>query len=207
MTASFTDLRTSRHAVKVFDTEYKIPREELLSLIDEASTAPSSVNMQPWRVLVVDTPEGKEKLRPFVRFNTRQNDTSSAMIVLMGDTRCHDYAEEITQKQVDQGLMPAEVRSMILDAYLPYYEQADHEKMTRLLNLDCGLWAMQFMLAARERGLDTCPMGGFDRYEALEAFGIDTQRYMPIMLIAVGKSNYTSHPTLRLEAERITQFA
>ena len=41
--------------------------------------------MQPWRFLVVESDEGKDKLRPLIRFNTRQNDTSAAMVVIFGD--------------------------------------------------------------------------------------------------------------------------
>jgi nitroreductase len=31
--------------------------------------------MQPWRFVVVESEAGKEKLKPLIRFNTRQNET------------------------------------------------------------------------------------------------------------------------------------
>lgn len=34
--------------------------EEMLTMIQEATTAPSSVNMQPWRFVVVESEAGKE---------------------------------------------------------------------------------------------------------------------------------------------------
>ena len=43
----------------------KIPREELLEILDKTVTAPSSVNMQPWRFVVVESEEGKEKVETF----------------------------------------------------------------------------------------------------------------------------------------------
>ena len=54
-------------------------------MIAKATKAPSSVNMQPWRFVVVESDEAKAKLRPLIQFNTNQNDTSSAMIVILRD--------------------------------------------------------------------------------------------------------------------------
>ena len=58
----FFDVIRNRRSVKYYDESVKIPREEILEMLDEANIAPSSCNFQPWRYIVVDTPEGKEKL-------------------------------------------------------------------------------------------------------------------------------------------------
>ena len=67
----------------MYDETHKISHEEMLTMIQEATTAPSSVNMQPWRFVVVESEAGKEKLKPLIRFNTRQNETSSAMLLIL----------------------------------------------------------------------------------------------------------------------------
>ena len=66
---------------------------KFLEMLDEANIAPSSCNFQPWRYIVVDTPEGKEKLGK-ANFNKTQNDTSSAMIILLGDLSYFDKFDE-----------------------------------------------------------------------------------------------------------------
>lgn len=43
----FNEVLNSRKSVKVFDENYKIPREEMDEIITKATKAPSSVNMQP----------------------------------------------------------------------------------------------------------------------------------------------------------------
>ena len=60
----FSDIVYNRRSIRNFDPSVKIPREELLEILDKTVTAPSSVNMQPWRFVVVDSEEGKEKLTP-----------------------------------------------------------------------------------------------------------------------------------------------
>lgn len=92
----FENIVFERKSVRVYDETVKIPHEEMLAMIDEAVTAPSSVNMQPWRFVVVESEAEKAKLQPLLRFNTRQNATSSAMILIFGDLQCYEYGETIT---------------------------------------------------------------------------------------------------------------
>lgn len=68
----FSAITFGRKSVRVYDETVKISHEEMLTMIQEATTAPSSVNMQPWRFVVVESAEQKAKLKPLIRFNTRQ---------------------------------------------------------------------------------------------------------------------------------------
>ena len=52
-------------------------------IITKATQAPSSVNMQPWRIAVVESDEMKEKLKESFGFNSRQLTTSSAMLIIL----------------------------------------------------------------------------------------------------------------------------
>lgn len=52
-----------RHSVRKFDPTVKISRDELQDMIREATTAPSACNLQSWHFVIIDTPEGKEKLK------------------------------------------------------------------------------------------------------------------------------------------------
>ena len=83
----FSDIVYNRRSIRNFDPSVKIPREELLEILDKTVTAPSSVNMQPWRFVVVDSEEGKEKLTPFVSYNGVQNETSSAMVLIFAESK------------------------------------------------------------------------------------------------------------------------
>jgi nitroreductase len=91
----FSDIAFGRKSIRLYDENFKISQEEMLEMIQEATTTPSSVNMQPWRFVVVESEEAKAKLKPLIRFNTRQNDTSSAMVLIFGDMQCYEHGEEI----------------------------------------------------------------------------------------------------------------
>ena len=53
---TFTDVMLGRKSIRVYDENVKISQLEMLQMIEEATTAPSSVNMQPWRFVVVESP-------------------------------------------------------------------------------------------------------------------------------------------------------
>ena len=197
----FTDILEGRRSVRNYDPNVKISKEEMLDMLNEAAKAPSSVNMQPWRFLIVQSDEGKETLKPLIRFNRKQNKTSSAMIVVFGDMQCYERAGQIYNGAADKGLMPKLMAKAQLAAVVPTYKKASREKMNDIVKIDSSLFAMQFMLVARSHGYDTNPIGGFEEDRVADAFGIDSQRYVPALIIAVGKASAPGHQSVRLPVD------
>lgn len=175
-------------------------------MIDEAAKAPSSVNLQPWRFVIVESEEAKAKLKPLIRFNTLQNETSSAMILIFGDLKCQEYAQEIYQEAVNRGLMPQKVMEKQLAAIVPMYDSLNKAQMERIVQIDASLVAMQLMLVARSHGYDTNPIGGFDADQLAAAFDLDEERFHPVMILSIGKAMETGYESVRLSAEKITSF-
>ncbi|NBJ42917.1 nitroreductase family protein [Enterococcus hirae] len=202
----FSSVVFGRKSVRVYDETVKISHEEMLEMIQETTTAPSSVNMQPWCFVVAESEEAKAKLKPLIRFNTRQNDTSSAMVMIFGDMNCYEYGEEIYDQAVAEGKMPAEVRDQQLAAILPYYQNFTREQMNDVVKIDASLAAMQFMLVARSHGYETNPIGGFEADQLAEAFDLDKERYVPVMILSVGKAVEEGYESVRLAPEKITTF-
>lgn len=200
----FVDIVKGRRSVRHYDEDFKISQEELREIIAEASLAPSSANMQSWRVVVVDTPEGKEKLKPLVRFNTLQNDTSSAMLLIFGDTKSYLYAEEIFNTAVEQGKMPPEVRNSQLETILSIYPTLSKEMKVEIAKIDSSLFAMQLMLVARAHGYDTNPMAGFEADQLAKTFELDEERYTPVMILSIGKAKVAGYESIRLSTDKIS---
>ena len=205
-TNDFNEITFRRKSIRAYDETVKISQEEMLEMIAEATKALSSVNMQPWRFVVVESDEAKAKLLPLVRFNGSQNNTSSAMILIFGDMNCHEYGEEIYGQAVAEGKMPSEVRDQQLAAILPYYQNFTKQEMNDVVKIDSSLAAMQFMLVARAHGYDTNAIGGFEADQLAEAFGMDKERYVPVMILSVGKAVDQGYESVRLAADKVTTF-
>ncbi|SET21775.1 nitroreductase family protein [Paenibacillus sp. NFR01] len=206
-TNDFNEIVYGRRSIKTYDPSVEISREEMTQILEEASTAPSSINMQPWRFLVIDTNEGKEKLAPLARFNKEKVLQASAVIAIFGDMKNIEYAEEIYGKAVELGYMPQEVKDYQLNAFKPYYETMPAEAMRDIVLLDAGLVSMQLMLVARAHGYDTNPIGGYEKDQIAEAYGLDKERFLPVMLLTIGKAASEGFTSYRLPVDTTTTWA
>ena len=54
---------------------------------------------------------------------------------------------------------------------------------------EAGAVCTSIMLLAKEKGLETCCIGNFDKAKTAELLGVDTSRYSLLYLIAIGPSS------------------
>jgi nitroreductase len=200
----FIDVIRERRSVRAYDPTMQISREEMTEILEQATLAPSSSNLQPWRFLVIDKPELKEKLLP-ITFNQQQVVEASAVIAVLGDVESYKKAEKIYGQAVEKGFMPADTAKSFIERTVGMYSKLPPEVARQIVYTDGGLISMQLMLVARSKGYDTVPMGGYDKAKLVEAFGI-SERYVPVMLIAIGKATKPGHPTTRLPIEEVAFF-
>ncbi|MEC1751668.1 nitroreductase family protein [Bacillus mojavensis] len=205
-TNDFMEIMKGRRSIRNYDPTVKISKEEMTEILEEATTAPSSVNAQPWRFLVIDSPEGKEKLAPLASFNQTQVTTSSAVIAVFADMNNADYLEDIYSKAVELGYMPQEVKDRQIAALTAHFEKLPAQVNRETILIDGGLVSMQLMLTARAHGYDTNPIGGYDKENIAEAFGLDKERYVPVMLLSIGKAADEGYASYRLPVDTIAEW-
>lgn len=198
---SYSDVLAGRRSVRVYDSSYRLERNELEALIQEATLAPSSANLQPWRFLIIDDPKLQEELFPIANAQ-EQVRTASAVIAILGDLQFHEHVEEIYEEAVARGYMTQEIKDSFVARISGMMPALSEQQRKEIALFDGGLVTMQLMLSARARGLDTVPMAGFDKDKFKEAFAIP-DRYAPLLLVAVGKAAKEGHPTTRLPVERV----
>ncbi|MDX1260154.1 nitroreductase family protein [Exiguobacterium sp. K1] len=202
----FMEIVKGRRSIRNYDTNVKISKEEMTQILEEATLAPSSVNMQPWRFLVIDSEEGKATLAPLAKFNQVQVETSSAVIAVFGDMKAIDQLENIYDTAVEKGLMPQEVRDRQVPAIQGMYENVPASALKDSILIDSGLVSMQLMLVARAHGYDTNPIGGYEKDQIAEAFGMEKNRYVPVMLLSIGKAVDAGYPSVRLPINDIADW-
>ncbi|GGH20428.1 nitroreductase family protein [Paenibacillus segetis] len=203
---NYKEIITSRRSVRVYDPAVKISREEMTEILEEATLAPSSVNLQPWRFLVVDSPEGKSKLEELAPGNKTQVTTSSAVIAVFADMKAFENADEIMGTAVEKGYLPQEIKDQMMANYTDLFGRIPAQAFREMILIDSGLVSMQLMLSARAHGYDTNPIGGYDKSRIADAFGMEKERYVPVMLISVGKAAKEARRTTRLPIDRIAQW-
>ncbi|HFI0641018.1 TPA: nitroreductase family protein [Streptococcus suis] len=205
-TNDFNEIMFGRRSVKVYDETVTIDQKEMLDMLNKAITAPSSVNLQPWRFVVVESEAAKAKLRPMVRFNTKQVDTASAVVLIFADMQPQEHTEAIYDRAVTEGKMPQEVRDYQVPAIKNMYDALSPATMREVVKMDASLAAMQLMLVARSHGYETNPMSGFDPEEMAATFDLDPERYIPVLMVSIGKAKEPGFDSVRIEAEKKTVF-
>lgn len=195
-----------RRSIKRYDPSVKISREELTNILQDALTAPSSFNLQPWRFVVVDTPEGKKSIEPYMMFNENQWATSSAIIAVFADLKNPITADKIYTSAYEHGLMDETTKNFMVETIASYTTERAPQYNKNTAIFDCGLVTMQLMLSAKNYGYDTNALGGFKRDETAKALGMDTERYLPLLLLSIGKAADNGHDSICYTVDEITQW-
>ncbi len=193
-----------QHSVRKYDSSFTLSKEEILEILKEATLAPSSSNLQPWKFLVIQDQETKAELRS-IAYNQEQVETSAAVIAVLGDREMYKNVEMVYQSAFEAGYMTEANMKQLIEGTNKTYPNAPVETRENIAAFDAGLVSMQLMLIAKARGLDTVTMGGFDKAKFIERFEID-ERYFPIVLISLGKAAAPAHKTTRLPIEDTVSF-
>ncbi|GEO65061.1 nitroreductase [Companilactobacillus nantensis] len=176
-------------------------------MLEEAISAPSACNLQSWHFVVCDDAKGKEKAHSVMMpFNYSQVDSASAVIFVLGDTESHLKYRDVWNKACENGQITAEERDKIFKTFLPLYEHADRSFLEKDATIDGSMAAMQLLLVARAHGYEANPMSGYFFDKVVDAFGLDSKRYIPITAIAIGKPEGTFTKSVRYNVNDVTEF-
>jgi nitroreductase len=179
---TLTQAISQRRASPSFDGS-PLPDEDLRKILEAGLQAPSGYNMQPWRFVVVRTPEQRRRLRS-ASFNQAKVEEASVVIVACGDAdgwRNGDLEEML--RMGCQGGMPenyAEQARQNIPNYL-----SNHPNLTAWLNKQVMLALTTMMLMAEVLGYDTAPMEGFEQEKVREVLKLPLS-YHVVALLAIG---------------------
>ncbi|MBA2874221.1 nitroreductase family protein [Thermaerobacillus caldiproteolyticus] len=191
-----------RQSIRKYDPTVTISKEELSDIIKTACKAPSAWNLQHWHFVVIRGKEAQQRLLP-IAYNQQQIVDSSAVIAVLGDLEANENTDAVYDPLVNEGHMTKEVKEILAGQIKSAYENKQYARDAAFSN--ASLAAMQLMLAATAKGWATCAIGGFNAEQFMSEFNI-SKRYVPVMLITVGKSIAPAHRSTRLPLETITTW-
>ncbi len=148
------DIVTSRKSVRSY-LDKPVEREKLSQCVEAARLAPSACNAQPWRFIVVDEPELREKFASGVfsgLFSMEFARKAPALVAVVKDQRSLVSKAGGTIRSVDYSL------------------------------LDLGIAGEHFVLQATELGLGTCWIGWFNERVARKMLGIPRSKKIAYLL-------------------------
>ena len=172
-----------RRATPSFDG-VPIPPEDLRRILDAGLHAPSGYNMQPWRFVVVQSPEQKKRLR-WASYNQPKVEEASAVIVACGDADgWRKDLDAILQKGLEGG-MSESYAEQARERIPKYLSNFNGEQMKGWLNKMVMLAFTHMLLMAEVMGYDTAPMEGFEQDKVHEVLRLPLS-YWVVALLAIG---------------------
>lgn len=185
-----------RRSAHYFDPSRSIADAQLRELFDLVKLAPSGYNLQPWEFVVIRDADGKRRLRAAARDQKHVTD-ASAMVVVCGTLDPGRHAERVFADWVAKGYFPAETGKKMADQVRGWSAKPLEQRRVWTTR-STALAAMTLMLAAKDLGLASCPMEGFEPDKVAREFGVPSD-YEVVMLIALG---YELKPDLERKARR-----
>ena len=176
---TFDAIRT-RRAIKKFDNTYKMSDEQVQSLMKLTLLSPTSYNQQNWRFVTVTDQKVKEQIHVAAR-NQAQPLDGSLVILLCGNMNA--WKDDPMRYWKNH---PLEKQEHVRDAMHKKYSDSPQNRRDEAMR-SCGFAAQTIMLAAKQMGLDSCPMVGFEYDEMAKIINLPSDHII-VMMIVVGKA-------------------
>ncbi len=154
----FQRLVRTRRSVRRF-LERPVERDKLLTCVEAARLAPSAENVEPWRFVILDDPELKQRF------------AEAAFSGIYRPTRWAAKAPVLVAILARPDIFANRIGKQI--------------QGTNYYLIDIGIAGEHFVLQAHELGLGTCWIGWFHEKKARKTLGL-SRKYKVVSLLAVG---------------------
>lgn len=205
-----------RHACKVFDETKKISRADMDLILKAAHLSPSSFGFEPWKFLVIQKPELREKLKEKGWGLTKKLETASHFVVCLTKKKhfMHYDSEYITHIMKDiQGLPEANVeikRNFYKEFQLNDFDLNDERKLFDWASKQCYIPLANMMSTAALLGIDSCPLEGFAQKTSekilFDELGINEEHYGVSYMLAFGYRVAEPKPKTRQNYNEVVEW-
>lgn len=175
-----------RRSTKHYDPRHTLSDAEEQLLIDLALEAPSSFNVQHWRLVNVKNPEVRARLRE-AAFDQEQVTDASLLFVVCADVQAWRKDPARYWRNA-----PLNVQNTLLPMMHAFYEGKEQLQRDEAIR-STGFLAQNIMLTAKAMGYESCPLIGFDP-EAVARIIDLPEDHLISMLITVGKGTVPAWP-------------
>jgi putative NAD(P)H nitroreductase len=187
----FLKVVRERRSADKFIENISIPREDFNEIFKDLSLAPSAFNLQHARYYVVEDKELSDKIYE-ASFKQYKIKTASATIIVTGDKNAYVSADRIFEGSMMLGMIDKTQYEIMVNTITSLYEGwgegFKHDEAIR----NASLSAMQFMLLAKDKDWDTCPMIYFEKDKVSSLLNIP-ENEVPVLMITMGKKDKDSN--------------
>ena len=169
-----------RRAVKHFDKEHQITKEDESRLLEAAIQSPTSFNIQHWRFVILRDTQLRAKIRS--EFGNDQAQITDASLLILFTADVNAWKKDTKRYWRNA---PKEVAELLVNWMRPFHEGKEWLQRDEAQR-SIGMAMQTLMLAAQELGYESCPMIGFDHEKVAELINLPKD-YVIGPMVAIGK--------------------
>ncbi|WP_301099169.1 NAD(P)H-dependent oxidoreductase [Otariodibacter sp.] len=204
-----------RASTRHYDPTKKIPPEDFNYILELARLSPSSVGSEPWKFVVIQNQELRQKLKPASWGMQSHVDAASHLVVILAKKNARYDSEFLRESMIRRGLTAPEKQAAALEKYKKFQIDDAHIADNERTLFD---WASKqtyialanMMTGAALVGIDSCPVEGFDYDEVnrilVEAGAFDPKEWGVSVMVTFGYRNREIKPRLRKPMDEIVTW-
>ena len=183
---NYLEALSRRYSVKKFDKTKKVSTEILKNILEAGKLSVSSLGLQPYYIIVVESEDLKQKLIPAF-YNPSQISTCSHLLVLVSKKIIDsDYLDKYFSHIKEVRNVPEENLIGFRNSIDTYKSNQDQEFILQWNERQSYILLGNLIFAAALENVDTCPMEGYNPQIIEEILGINTQTEKVSVTLALG---------------------
>lgn len=195
-----------RNATRQFDKDRIVPDAKIDLLLETLRLAPSSINLQPWKFVVVKNKTLREGLRELAMDQPQVTDASHLFLLCSLKRIDGAYFDRLVQleKEQNQGMSAMESFKPVAMSFI---ESKTPDGLRQWMAEQVYI-ALGFLLAACAlMHIDACPIEGFDHAKVNKLVDLHKQGIESRVAVAIGyrpeKDEYLTKLKLRWPANEV----
>lgn len=175
-----------RHAVKAYDPTKKVSQEDLNTILESARLAPTSSGLQPFRIIVVENQELKEKMVAGALTPEVMRDSSHVLVFAAWDSYSNEKIDKVYDYHTDVRDLPrgrfGSYTDKIKEIYGAQTPEEHFAHTARQTYIALGIALAQ----AAELKIDSTPAEGFSNEVVDEVLGLKELGLKSVSLLYLG---------------------
>lgn len=181
-----------RYTAKQYDTSKKISQADLEVIYEAMRLSPSSINSQPWKFIVIESDEAKQRFHDTFanKFQFNQKHAKDASHIILFAHKTHykreDYAK-VVDKGIEDGRTKPENREQAFGGFVfAEMNMDDNGNNAAWTKSQVYIALGNVMHTAARLGIDSTPMEGVDPELIGKTFQAQLEGYQCDVALAIG---------------------
>lgn len=175
-----------RYAVKKFDAGKKLTTPQLDRIIAATRLSASAYGLQPYKILVIENPAIRERLKTASWGQSQITDASHLVVFARVDDLNESHVDGYTKNISETRNINPEDLAGFAGMMKGTVNGLDEDKAAAWTSKQAYLALGTLLTAAAAEGIDACPMEGFNAAQYDEILGLKDKKLATVVIAAIG---------------------